>query len=800
MTLHYLIPLFLYFVSGFCGLVYEVVWSRMLVLVMGNTTYATSTILASFMAGLSLGSYFWGKKIDRGKSSPLFVFGCLEIIIGVSAIALYFAIQYAVPVEIFILKWTAGLNTGVIAVRFLFSFLLLCLPTFFMGGTFTVIGKYLIGREKGAGSKSALLYGINTLGALLGAFFTGFFLIAIFGHFKVHIATASLNILTGFAAISLFHLIGKKAAPPIKSKKAPVTKPKKSSPIPGSVMVLVLLGTVVAGFSTMAYQVLWTRILVLVIDNSVYSFTCIVMMFLGGIALGSLMAVPLLRSKKFMPAVFALLHIGFAVSAFMFPFIIHPMQVPAETRYYAFLIDRLPFLTILPAIFSGILLPLAVHIYKAKTAKPGSRLGSIYALNTLGCVLGALAVSFWLIPKLGFRNTMLLLPALSLLVGGLIALIAMPRRYGIPMTVSVLIMAIIGIIIMPADHFKSRYAELEPQSRLIYYEESIAATATIFDRPDASRVFYLNGIPEVDTSLLSVMTFRLMGALPNLLHPKPQRALMITFGAGITTATAAKFVPEIECVDIADQAENISRNFIRINDRIHENNKFTLVVDDARHFLQHTNKKYSVIVSDATHPRVYDSWVLFTKEFYTLVKSTLAQNGIFCQWVPFHGLHPDQYTAIINTFAHIFPNTSIWRVKNAYSLMIATPAPLTIDFKLFYAKLNQASIQKHLREVGLESPFYILQFFSIGPKRLAQLKSSSPPLLTDNSPHHLFFPWQATFKEQYDLWPQQNAENIAQHEESVASYLINIGDTDMERNKIIRMMKYIERLHANKIR
>ena len=164
MGISYIVPVLLYFVSGFCGLVYEIVWSRMLVLVMGNTTYATSTILASFMAGLCLGSFYWGRKIDSLKSAPLFVFGCLEIIVGVSALILYFAVQSVVPLEIIVISGVSKSMAGSVLVRFVFSFVLLCIPTFFMGGTFAVIGKHIIGKRQAAGSRSALLYGVNTGG------------------------------------------------------------------------------------------------------------------------------------------------------------------------------------------------------------------------------------------------------------------------------------------------------------------------------------------------------------------------------------------------------------------------------------------------------------------------------------------------------------------------------------------------------------------------------------------------------------------------------------------------------------
>ena len=795
MGLTFLVPVLLYFISGFCGLVYEIVWSRMLVLVMGNTTYATSTILAAFMAGLSLGSFFWGKKIDSLKSSPLFIFGCLEIMVGVSALVLYIAIQSVVPLEIMIIKLVSGSQTGGVLVRFVFSFVLLCIPTFFMGGTFAVIGKHLIGTRRDAGSRSALLYGVNTAGALLGAFLTGFFLIAYWGHFAVLLSAGLLNLIIGCCAVAMGRTGQKADQIPAANQKKAKSQKSKFNPIPKATLRLILLATFAAGFATMAYQVLWTRLLILVIDNSVYSFTSIVMLFLGGIALGSLLVIPLCKQKKHLISLFALLQIAFAISAYLVPFFVHPGQVPGETRYDAFLFDRLPFFALIPALLSGALLPLAIQIYKKRDTGTGARLGGIYGLNTLGCVLGAIAVSFWLIPKMGFRNTMLFLPGICLLVGSLLAVSSMKRHISIPVVVAVVIFAVLGIQWMPADYFKTKYAQLEPGSRLIYYQESTSVTATIFDRPDGNRVLYLNGIPEVDTSQLSIMTFRLMGALPNLLHPDPKNALMVTFGAGVTSGATAQFVGTVDSVDLAAQAPQISAYFKPVNQAIHTNPKLSLVTDDARHFLLHTDKAYDIIVSDATHPRVYDSWVLFTQEFYKLVNSKLDRDGIFCQWVPFHGLHPDRYMSIIHTFSKIFPHVSIWRVSNAYSLMIATPTALQIDFNAMVARLVDKPIRNLLRSVDLDSPFEILKYFSFSDQKLAQITTENITILSDNSPHHLFFPCAATFEEQYSRWPQLNAEAIQKYEESIIPYLHNVGRNDKMKAKFLNTMKYFETLN-----
>ena len=197
------IPLILFFISGFSGLVYEVVWNRMLVLVFGNTTLSTSTILASFMAGLSLGSYFWGKHVDKRKRGTLTTYGCLEISIGLFALIFPLLLRAVTPLEVWLSEVMEASYYLRAVTRAFFCFGLLMVPTFLMGGTFAVIGKHVIQNRWRLGSYTAFLYGVNTAGAVLGAGLAGFFLIKTLGHSGAFSLAAILNILTGGVAIGL---------------------------------------------------------------------------------------------------------------------------------------------------------------------------------------------------------------------------------------------------------------------------------------------------------------------------------------------------------------------------------------------------------------------------------------------------------------------------------------------------------------------------------------------------------------------------------------------------------------------
>ncbi len=790
------IPCFLFFISGFCSLVYEVVWSRMLVLIMGNTTLAASAILTTFMAGLSLGSYYWGKHVETINRPPLFIFGCLETGIGVSAIVISQILWVIIPSEI----WFSHVSGSNIIfqniVRYFFCFCALFCPTFLIGGTLAVMGRHIIPDGRDFGRKTATLYGINAAGALLGAFVAGFFLIQLFGHNGSLILAAAMNLLIGLTSMGLSFL-GKKRGKPEESVPAArgishvVSKPSKAT------VNLVLIGVWISGSCGIAYQILWTRLLILIIDNSVYSFTIIVMAFLAGITIGSLLITPFFRLLKNPALLFAFVEIGIGITAFIFPFYIHLKPKDPNTTYLSFLFLTMPMGILLPTTLMGMAFPLAAKIYWSDKQLVGESLGTVYAANTAGSVLGGITAGFLFIGYLGFQKSMTILPCLNLAIGALIAFSQLKPKLRYAFAGLMFLVVIIALQIMPYNYFHEKYAELEPKSELIYYKETMATTAAVFERPDKNRALYLNGIPEVDTSQLSIKTFKLMGALPGLIHKNPKNALMITFGAGVAAGTTALFVNSMDCVDLAQQAREIAVYFESFNDRITENNKIVLHHDDARHFLQCRQKQYSIIISDATHPRVYDSWVLFTNEFYELVQKKLTADGIFLQWLPFHGLSLEQYTGIVNTFTKVFKHTSIWCVDNNYSLLLSTPETLTIDFQKLQNKILQTDIKVNLRQVGLDNPFKVLSYFFMGEKNILGMLSNHHTIMTDNNPAHLFFPFQATFKDQYSEWPKVNYQHLKAHEESVIPFVENMGDSKSKSNKIMNIIRYYE---TNKIR
>jgi spermidine synthase len=261
-----------------------------------------------------------------------------------------------------------------------------------------------------------------------------------------------------------------------------------------------------------------------------------------------------------------------------------------------------------------------------------------------------------------------------------------------------------------------------------------------------------------------------MALLPYVLHPNPEDALMITFGAGISAGLAVHLYSQVECVELNETCTEIARYFRRENRDVLAAANLTLHINDGRSFLRHTDKHYAAIVSDDTHPHSYDSWILFTREFYELCARCLDARGIFCQWLPLHGLAPRQFRTILSTVRQVFPEATLWTVDRAYCLMIAGKEPLVLDPHRLAAVLNRKDLRPFLNPVGLDNPYAVLNAFVAGPHGLNGLLSDEDLINTDDRPYNQFFPVTATGFGRL-RWPLENLHQLMRHEENVRSII-----------------------------
>jgi spermidine synthase len=268
--------------------------------------------------------------------------------------------------------------------------------------------------------------------------------------------------------------------------------------------------------------------------------------------------------------------------------------------------------------------------------------------------------------------------------------------------------------------------------RLLFSRTGDNFTVTVLEREDSCKELRVNDIPEVPTDYGSLQTFHLLAHLPCLLHEHPQRAVVLCFGAGITTgAMTTHNLRDIEAVEVCPEVVEANRYFLEENRHVLADDRVHLILDEGRNYLQRSRGGYDVIVCDSTHPRSRDSWMLYTREFYELCRQRLGENGVLSQWLPLHGLMPSEYRRIIKTFLSVFPEASLWFV-NRFTLLVGAPKKLTVNFEILHQKLKEEKIRNDLHPLHLDDPYALLSSFVAGRDALAGYTQRAR-LITDKS-------------------------------------------------------------------
>ncbi len=756
--------LVLFFFSGVSSLVYQVVWARMLTVVFGTTLLATSTVLSAFMAGLALGSYVLGRYIDRCKH-PLRIFAALEA--GIGLFALFF------PSISANLGNAYGALVGLQGNFYLFSlarfglcFALLLIPTALMGGTLPVMAKFAVRRLGRLGGRVGQLYAINTLGAVVGVLAATFGLMEGLGLRGTTQTIAVVNFLVAGAA----WLWGGQRAVDVGSGTA-----AKETAHSDRVLWGVLVGFAISGFAALGYEVAWMRLLMVSFSfNSHYEFSIVLVAFLSGLALGGWLGSRLLTRRTDLLEIFVgiqfLIGACGALSVLAFAHLsalVEPIQ-----RADSWWVSRTGvFFTavaimLLPTVAMGVIFPLVGQIYTRQLARLGRGIGDIGAVNSLGAVGGAFVTGFVLIPLLGTEWSVKVLAALNGLVGLTLALVSQQRKWLV--WCGAVGLALL-LVLVPSDVLRRIAEPVAVNRELVFYQEGAEGVITVEQQTDGFRKMALNGGGQVPTDYSSLQIFRLLGHLPLLLHPDPQEVLVVSLGGGIALGGAAQYEPRrITCVELVPEVIDAARlHFGEFNHHVLENPtawNIELVIDDGRNFLLSSRDTYQIITGDATHPTSADSWVLYTKEFYELCRAHLSTDGIMAQWLPFHGLPPDDYKTIVRTFQHVFPHATLWRSNN-YSIMVGTMQPQAIDWELLNEKMAPPRVHRSLENIDMGNAFALLNTLVMDEVALRRYVGEGP-LNTDDHPYISF-----VSPEGYSSGSWEVLEHLAPHRTSALSLL-----------------------------
>ncbi len=706
--------------SGCSALIYEILWTKYLSLTFGNTMIAVSVVAATFMAGLAIGSFLFGRYVDH-EGNLLKIYCILEF--GIALTALLFAPALGVVEHLYI-YWThklPDLPWLVTTINILFSSLLLLPPTICMGGTFPLMCRFFARRKSGA--QIGRLYALNTLGATLGAFAAGYWLIPTFGLSR----TGALAIGSNLAvALIAFQLAKRYGAIDADGMQQPTSSRAKLDTLRYR-PILLAIGLV--GFFGLAYEILWTRILLLFLGNTSYAFSLMLSAYLVGIAIGGVLYARLAHAgmdeKKLFLTLSAMMGIAILASAPHYDKLAYLFQFAHEIsggRWW--LLSLLSFLivfavTALPTIFSGALLPAAVAIIDPGKAHTGEGVGLVVLHNTIGAVLGSLLAGIVLIPTLGLLNSFR-----GLAIGNLLLVLVLTLYYRKNISgyrIPVLLIAAVVIILLPASWnmelinsgvycYAPKYAKMGGldkvlgQERILEVIEGRDATVAVHESLDGYfRFFSVNGKTDGGTGS-DMATQILIGQIPLLLHPKPEDVLVVGLGTGITlNAMSDHPTKSITCVEISPEVAKAEAYFSEYNENVLKDPKVDLVINDGRNLLLTSSKKYDVIVSEPSNPWQAGNSNLFTDDFYQLAASRLKERGIFCQWIGLYDITLENLKIASRTFLKTFPKVLVFQAGSDM-ILVGSKDPVVFDYTQLQQRFKNSDISSLLATLNIDTP------------------------------------------------------------------------------------------------
>jgi len=713
----------LFFVTGITGLVLEVAWTRLFVTVFGSTTYAVSTVLAAFMAGMALGGIILGRMADNFRR-PILVYGVIELLIGAYAILMPLIIENLHGVYAYVFTELGQQPLPVAMLRFLLSFLVILIPTTLMGGTLPVLSKFA-GREFAKlGKNIGALYAVNTFGAVIGSFVTGFFLLEFLGVSSSVYLAAAISILVGVAAVSAGRS-GEEAREDAAGDAAEGeqdvtarTGPEQAA-LARYVSFAVLLAIAISGGAALAYEVIYAKVLVFSMGATTHAFSLMLTTFLVGLALGSFVSSRLADRVRRPTDVFGAVEILIGLAALGSIYFLSRLDLAHDylnlrdsggdilrLRWAGFLQAAL--IMLVPSFFMGAAFPMVTRIY-ARVNRVSLSVGRIYFFNTLGAVAGSLIAGFVLVPALGSARAIALLAALNIGAGVFLFSCRANRRFWIGTSLAVLVgLSILAFVIKPSV-FARTFNIKEKGSELLYFKEGVSGTVTIHRYPGYDLIA-IDGVNVAGTSDMLRVTQKLQGHLPILLADGRERVAHIGFGSGetlhILTMHHATMIDGIEiCKDVIKASR---RFFSSINKLAFDRPDVNVIIMDGKNYVLLTDKKYDIIMTDSIYPGTGGASALYTYDHFKAVRDKLKPGGVATCWLPLD-LSPYDLKVALKAFYDVFPEMSVWYCYMTFGqhALVAgkKDAPFDIDLAKFKQAFEDSAIREDLATIFIDDPF-----------------------------------------------------------------------------------------------
>jgi spermidine synthase len=749
-----------FFLSGAAGLLWELVWTRLLGTVFGHSVYAIATVLAVFMGGLALGSALGGPWADRLRR-PVRTYALLEAAIGAYCLVTPVLLGAVGPVYLRVFRSLEPSLLGASAIRAVLAAAVLLPATTLMGATLPVLARAMAVVRKDVGAAVSVLYALNTCGAVLGAAATGFVLLPTIGLRLTTLLGVGLNLAAGVIAAIVSR--GEQAASIASAEPADDATPR-GPPLDPRARRTVLVAIGASGAAAMGYEIAWTRALGLALGSSTYAFSAMLTTFLVGLALGAALVSAGLARRPLGLAAFGAVEVGAGLAALvllpafgrlpeavLWLFVrlgLSPATALAAQLGLAFAV------MIVPTLLVGATLPWALALVARSRDGVGAQVGRAYGANTVGTIAGSLLAGFVLLPALGPETTVLVAAAVNVAAGAAALAFAAPGRpawlrAGAAVAAFAVILPFVprwddALMTSGAAIYAQRLLrDPDPvaslrrnsaQSEQLLHVDGLSSTVSVV-RAKGTLSLKVNG--KVDASNGTDMATQLIvGHLPALLHPGARRALVVGLASGVTaSALALHDLREIDVAELEPSMRKACALFSRENRGVLRDPRVRVWDEDGRHVLAAAARPYDIVVSEPSNPWIAGVASLFTVDFYRQARERLAEGGVFVQWLQAYDIYPRDLRMIVRSFREVFPGATLWRGYLSDYMLVGSRGPISVDPLAIARKLGAASpaLREDLASFHVETPAGLGALLALGEADLARFAEGAP-LNTDDLP------------------------------------------------------------------
>jgi spermidine synthase len=726
---YFLLAIFI--ASGFAGLIYESVWAQYLRLFLGHAAYAQTMVLCIFMGGLALGAWLAARHTKRIRY-PLLAYAAIEAAVGVFGLVFHGVFTRAIDFHYQHLLPLTSDPLAATTVKGLLALLLIGPQTVLLGATFPLMtAGVLRALPHASGHRISMLYFANSIGAAAGVLASVFIFIPWAGLPGTILTAGLINLLVALAVWIIVKRGSMAEAVEDFAKARPADAAHAARAHRQSLAPWLVLGAAAfTGMASFIYEVVWIRMLSLVLGASTHSFELMLSAFITGLALGSLAIRRWVdriehpyRALGYIQILMGLFALGSLwVYSESFHWMAALLQGLARTEpgYTMFLLAShiICFVIMLPATFmAGMTLPLITHGL-LRDGYGERAVGNVYSINTLGSIAGVVLAIHFLIPMTGLKSALIvggsldILLGIALLAATVMGLAAMRPVAAVAASIAGIVSAALGVTLDPyklnSGVYRYREAALATDTRFLYTGDGKTATISLYQRPDGMRVLTTNGKPDAslrplgEAATADELTMILAGVIGMALHPEARTAANIGLGSGMTTQTLLRN-PRLERVDSIEIEQKIVDAARLLHDRvggIFTDPRSRIIVDDAKSYFAANRSRYDIIVAEPSNPWVSGVASLFTVEFYRRMLDHLTDRGVFVQWLQLYEIDHEAIASVMLALGRVFPNYTIYTTNDVDLLVVAwkspgirEPEPKMLDWKELLEDLQRSNVE-----------------------------------------------------------------------------------------------------------